>query len=72
MSDSVRRMTDREMLLLAYGALKSTSQAQSFNSLGLRDVVNLIEDHFYPPQIVNEAHGSGHFTNKSGETIDQS
>lgn len=42
------RMTDREMLLLAYGALKVSSQTAQ----NLRDVVVIIEEHLYPAQVV--------------------
>ena len=40
-------MTDREILLMAYGAMKASYAEQS----KLREVVNLIEDHLYPPEI---------------------
>jgi hypothetical protein len=42
-------MTDREMLLLAYGAIKALS-----TEVGkLREVVTIIEEHLWPPVVVN-------------------
>lgn len=40
-------MTDREMLLFVYGAIKATS----YTNQNLRDVVSLVEEHLYPPKI---------------------
>lgn len=37
-------MTDREMLLLSYGAIKTASS----NSSGLKSVVEMLEEHLWP------------------------
>lgn len=42
-------MTDREMLLLAYGALKVSSQTAH----NLKEVVGLVEEHLYPSVVVD-------------------
>lgn len=42
------KMTDREMLLLAYGALKAISYSYS-NAI---EITNILEDHLYPPQLI--------------------
>lgn len=42
-------MTDREMLFMAYGAMKAVTGKESSYSNVLENVVMLIEEHFYPP-----------------------
>lgn len=45
-------MNDREMLLMAYGAMKAVAaKGSNYNSLDL--IVILIEEHLYPPTVVN-------------------
>lgn len=43
-------MTDREMLLLAFGAMKVLESSEP----QLQQVVELIQDHLYPPRIIVE------------------
>lgn len=45
-------MTDREMLLLAYGALKALGKTQN--------IIELIEKHLYPPKVEPEAEVAGY------------
>lgn len=39
-----RKMTDKEMLMLAYGALKSSSTGY------FKEVVKIVEEHLYPKE----------------------
>lgn len=42
------KMSDREMLLLAYGALKVASH----NYDGLDKSVKIVEEHLFPPKVI--------------------
>lgn len=44
-------MTDREMLLLSYGAMKALSSKGAGYGGNLADVVELLEHHLYPPEV---------------------
>jgi hypothetical protein len=55
-------MTDREMLLLSYGAIKALSAKGNGYSGNLESIVGLIEDHLYPtPEPVDEIGMDKHF-----------
>lgn len=43
---AIKKMTDREALLLAYGALKAIETTE--------DILELIEDHLFKPEDVKE------------------
>ncbi len=43
-------MTDREMLLMVYGAMKAiTGKNANFSSGNLGEIVSMTEEHLYPP-----------------------
>ncbi len=45
-------MTDREMLLLSYGAMKAiVGKVPQHAAPGLGDVVEMVEEHLYPPSV---------------------